>query len=46
MNGSDPHPFPAMRDVRLEPLAERPSLVSIDDFCSVPEPLADRKSAE
>ena len=40
MNGSDPHPFPAMRDVRLEPLAERPSLVSIDDFCSVPEPLA------
>ena len=29
-----------MRDVRLEPLPERPSLVSIDDFCSVPEPLA------
>lgn len=39
MNGADPHPFPAMRGVKLEPLAERPSLVSIEDFCSVPDPL-------
>jgi hypothetical protein len=34
-------PFPAMRDVRVYPLAERPSLVKVEDFCEVPEPLAD-----
>lgn len=39
MNGAESHPFPPMRKVRLQPLAERPSLVSIEDFCSVPEPL-------
>jgi hypothetical protein len=36
--GSDP--FPAMAGVRSYPLAERPSLVRVEDFCSVPEPLA------
>jgi hypothetical protein len=36
--GSDP--FPAMAGVRTYPLAERPSLVRVEDFCSVPEPLA------
>ncbi len=32
-------PFPAMRDVRTYPLASRPSLVRLEDFCQVPEPL-------
>lgn len=36
---STDHPFPAMRQVRLYPLAGRESLVSIDDFCEVPDPL-------
>lgn len=40
MTGDDLHPFPAMREVRLEPLAERESLVSREDFCQVPEPVA------
>ncbi|MAE46244.1 MAG: hypothetical protein CMJ86_05050 [Planctomycetes bacterium] len=39
MNGADSHPFPPMREVCLEPLAQRPSLVGIEDFCSVPDPL-------
>jgi len=34
-------PFPKMRDVRTYPLAERPSLVKVADFCEVPEPLPD-----
>ncbi|MEM1453344.1 MAG: hypothetical protein AAGI22_29845, partial [Planctomycetota bacterium] len=38
---SDPsHPFPRMRDVALYPLESRASLVTTDDFCSVPEPVA------
>ncbi|MCB9916689.1 MAG: hypothetical protein H6828_16315 [Planctomycetes bacterium] len=32
-------PFPAMRAVRTYPLASRRSLVSLDQFCEVPEPL-------
>lgn len=37
---TDPqHPFPAMEQVRLYPLAGRESLVSLEDFCEVPEPL-------
>jgi len=32
-------PFPEMTGVRTYPLAERPSLVKVEDFCSVPEPL-------
>ncbi len=32
-------PFPAMRSVRTYPLASRPSLVRLSDFCQVPEPL-------
>ena len=35
----DPDPFPAMRNVRTYPLASRPSLVHLKDFCKVPEPL-------
>lgn len=31
-------PFPAMQKVRTYPLASRPSLVTLDDFCQVPEP--------
>lgn len=31
-------PFPAMRAVRTYPLASRPSLVTLDDFCATPEP--------
>ncbi|MEZ6019923.1 MAG: hypothetical protein R3F17_07435, partial [Planctomycetota bacterium] len=34
-----PHPFEAMRGVRLYPLAERESLVTTKDFCQVPPPL-------
>jgi hypothetical protein len=37
MSATDP--FPAMRGVRTYPLAGRPSLVRIEDFCAVPEPL-------
>lgn len=33
------HPFEAMRGVRTYPLASRPSLVEVKDFCQVPEPL-------
>ena len=35
----DQDPFPAMTGVSTYPLAERPSLVKVEDFCSVPEPL-------
>jgi len=35
-----PHPFEPMLGVRTYPLAERPSLVRIEDFCEVPEPIA------
>ena len=31
-------PFPRMRDVRTYPLASRPSLVRVEDFCQVTEP--------
>lgn len=34
-------PFPAMAGVRTYPLASRKSLVSVEDFCEVPEPLPD-----
>jgi hypothetical protein len=34
-------PFPEMAGVRTYPLASRRSLVSVEDFCEVPEPLAD-----
>ncbi|HPF15384.1 MAG: hypothetical protein H6829_00050 [Planctomycetes bacterium] len=34
-----PHPFEAMRGVHLYPLAQRESLVTLADFCSVPDPL-------
>lgn len=34
------HPFPSMRDVKTYPLASRESLVTTDDFCEVPEPVA------
>src|SRR5438552_3860270 len=34
-----PDPFPEMRKVRTYPLASRPSLVHLKDFCQVPEPL-------
>lgn len=34
-----PDPFPALQGVRTYPLAERPSLVRVRDFCQVPEPL-------
>lgn len=40
MTAPDCHPFPAMRDVALYPLATRPCLVTTEDFCQVPEPLA------
>jgi len=33
------HPFEEMREVTTYPLAGRRSLVSIEDFCEVPEPL-------
>jgi hypothetical protein len=33
-------PFPQMRGVRTYPLASRPSLVELSEFCQVPEPLA------
>jgi hypothetical protein len=33
-------PFPAMAGVRTYPLASRPSLVKVADFCQVPEPPA------
>jgi hypothetical protein len=36
-DGADP--FPRMREVRTYPLAGRPSLVRVEDFCQVPEPL-------
>jgi hypothetical protein len=41
MSSSTPpvHPFEAMLGVRLYPLADRPSLVTLDDFCAVPDPL-------
>jgi hypothetical protein len=32
-------PFPAMQGVRTYPLATRASLVRVEDFCHVPEPL-------
>lgn len=35
----DLDPFPAMRAVRTYPLASRPSLVDLSDFCATPEPL-------
>jgi hypothetical protein len=35
----DGDPFPAMKRVRTYPLASRPSLVDLKDFCHVPEPL-------
>jgi hypothetical protein len=34
-------PFPQMRRVRTYPLASRPSLVDLSDFCQVPEPFAE-----
>lgn len=34
-------PFPAMRNVRTYPLASRPSLVELRDFCQTPEPFAE-----
>lgn len=34
-------PFPQMRAVKTYPLASRPSLVDLADFCQTPEPLAD-----
>lgn len=40
MTEPDRHPFPAMRAVKLYPLATRPCLVTTEDFCQVPEPLA------
>lgn len=39
MTADDLHPFPPMRGVRLQPLAERPSLVRREDFCEVPPPM-------
>jgi len=33
-------PFPLMRKVRTYPLASRPSLVDLSDFCQTPEPFA------
>jgi len=36
----DRDPFPEMQRVRTYPLAERASLVRVEDFCEVPEPLA------
>lgn len=33
------HPFEAMRGVRTYPLESRPSLVRVEDFCQVPDPL-------
>ncbi len=38
-SSSTPHPFPAMQGVHLYPLAERDSLVTTKDFCSVPDPV-------
>lgn len=35
----DHDPFPAMRRVRTYPLASRPSLVHVRDFCHTPEPM-------
>lgn len=32
-------PFPELADVRTYPLSSRPSLVRVEDFCDVPEPL-------
>ena len=32
-------PFPAMAGVSTYPLADRPSLVRVEDFCSTPEPM-------
>jgi hypothetical protein len=40
MTAPDRHPFPPMRGVALYPLATRPCLVTTEDFCEVPEPLA------
>jgi len=37
---STPHPFERMLSVRTYPLSTRPSLVRVEDFCAVPEPLA------
>jgi hypothetical protein len=36
----DRDPFPAMKRVRTYPLASRPSLVHLADFCETPEPPA------
>jgi len=36
--GDPRDPFPAMRAVRTYPLASRPSLVDLADFCQTPEP--------
>lgn len=33
-----PDPFPRMREIRPYPLAQRPSLVRVEDFCGTPEP--------
>ncbi|MDP6407802.1 MAG: hypothetical protein QGI46_00335 [Planctomycetota bacterium] len=43
MSALDPKldPFPRMAEVTTYPLAERESLVGIEDFCAVPEPVAD-----
>jgi len=35
----DRHPFPEMRKVSTYPLASRPSLVRLADFCDTPDPL-------
>ena len=43
MNLIDPSldPFPEMSGVSTHPLADRESLVNLEQFCSVPEPPAD-----
>ncbi|MCP3920460.1 MAG: hypothetical protein GY711_33445 [bacterium] len=40
MTSKTPHPFEPMLGVELYPLESRPSLVSLEDFCEVPPPLA------
>jgi hypothetical protein len=37
----DLDPFPPMRGVKTYPLATRPSLVDLRDFCATPEPFAE-----
>ena len=43
MNPIDPNldPFPEMNGVSTYPLEDRESLVTLEQFCSVPEPPAD-----